>query len=44
MQMVSDLAERVVVLNHGAKVAEGRPDVVRRDPEVIRAYLGQQAG
>jgi branched-chain amino acid transport system ATP-binding protein len=43
MQMVSDLAERVVVLNQGAKVAEGRPDAVRHDPEVIRAYLGQQA-
>jgi len=40
MQMVSDLAERVVVLNHGAKVADGPPEVVRQDAEVIRAYLG----
>ena len=40
MQMVSDLADRVVVLNHGAKIIEGAPDVVRRAPEVIEAYLG----
>jgi branched-chain amino acid transport system ATP-binding protein len=40
MQMVSDLADRVVVLNHGAKIIEGVPDVVRRAPEVIEAYLG----
>lgn len=40
MQMVADLADRVVVLNHGAKVTEGPADVVRRDPEVVRAYLG----
>jgi branched-chain amino acid transport system ATP-binding protein len=43
MQMVSDLAERVVVLNQGAKVADGPPEAVRGNPEVIRAYLGQQA-
>jgi branched-chain amino acid transport system ATP-binding protein len=40
MQMVSDLADRVVVLNHGAKIIEGVPDVVRRAPEVVEAYLG----
>lgn len=43
MQMVSDLADRIVVLNHGAKVAEGVPDVVRRDPVVVEAYLGHAA-
>jgi branched-chain amino acid transport system ATP-binding protein len=41
MQMVSDLADRVVVLNHGAKIIEGTPDVVRRAPEVIAAYIGK---
>jgi branched-chain amino acid transport system ATP-binding protein len=41
MQMVSDLADRVVVMNHGAKVTEGPPLEVRQNPEVVRAYLGQ---
>jgi ABC-type branched-subunit amino acid transport system ATPase component len=38
--MVSDLADRVVVLNHGAKIIEGAPEIVRRAPEVVEAYLG----
>ena len=40
MQMVSDLAERVVVLNHGAKVAEGAPQEVAALQDVVVAYLG----
>jgi branched-chain amino acid transport system ATP-binding protein len=31
------------VLDHGEKIAEGTPDAVRRDPEVIRAYPGRSA-
>jgi branched-chain amino acid transport system ATP-binding protein len=41
MQMVSDLADRVVVLNHGSKIAEGPPREVAESPDVIIAYLGQ---
>jgi branched-chain amino acid transport system permease protein len=43
LDVVANLAQHVVVLDHGEKIAEGAPDAVRRDPEVIRAYLGRSA-
>lgn len=40
MQLVGDLADHVVVLNFGIKIADGSPDRALRDPEVVRAYIG----
>jgi branched-chain amino acid transport system ATP-binding protein len=37
------LAQRVMVLHHGAKIAEGAPAVVTRDPAVVQSYLGAEA-
>ncbi len=41
MSAVIQLAERAIVLNFGQVLAEGEPEVVMRDPEVVDAYLGQ---
>src|SRR5437879_5096439 len=43
LDVVAMLADQVIVLDHGEKIAEGPPEAVRRHEEVIRAYLGRSA-
>ena len=40
MQMIMGLADNIMVLNHGAKIAEGTPEEIKNNPTVIEAYLG----
>ena len=44
MGVVMDISDRVAVLDMGQKIAEGKPDEVRSNPAVIRAYLGEKRG
>ncbi len=44
MRSVMEICDRIVVVNFGYKLCEGRPEEIRRNPDVIEAYLGKRYG
>ena len=42
MKLVMEISDQILVLDHGKQIAIGRPEMIRNDERVVRAYLGKR--
>jgi branched-chain amino acid transport system ATP-binding protein len=43
MSLIMDISDKILALNYGKKIAEGQPEQIQNHPEVLKAYLGEEA-